>query len=509
MNAKTWLIIWIVFNIVIIIICGYLTYKIDPYFHFRKPETDKYFYLINNERSQNDGIMKYFDYDAIICGTSMLQNTRASEFDRLFGCKSIKINFSGGSFREINDNIEKALSLNPNIKYVVRCLDADRWLNHWDFKSYYSDPYPVYLTDNNAFNDIEYLLNRDVVFGRLYKMIVESKNNYFPKGITSFDDYEKWQDYFEFGFNTVSKAESINVGADKVDDKLNVIKENIEYNVLRTVEKYPNVEFYYFFSPYSAAFWYNSKLKGELYLLLKAEKYITELLINHKNLHLFSFNYRTDIISDLNNYKDTEHYGIWINSLINKWLHEGTGELTVDNYKERLEKEYEFFTTFDISSIANQIDYEADYYAGALLNKELTGVSPLDVLLNIERGLKIERAEYRIINGKPVIDCNGFYTGDVSTSPIENNMLFGVKFNINLDEGYNYLCFNFQNITGTKRLTVTVYDENNKIVSKYESSESMMDKKSHQCAMDLSTINGNVTIVLNGEGYQISDLYMY
>ena len=40
---------------------------IDPFFHYHKP-LEGLSYPLNNERYQNDGIVKHFDYDAVITG---------------------------------------------------------------------------------------------------------------------------------------------------------------------------------------------------------------------------------------------------------------------------------------------------------------------------------------------------------------------------------------------------------------------------------------------------------
>ena len=55
------------------------TIDIDPFFHYHKPKTNEYFYILNNQRSQNDGIIKRFDYTGLITGTSMTENIKASE----------------------------------------------------------------------------------------------------------------------------------------------------------------------------------------------------------------------------------------------------------------------------------------------------------------------------------------------------------------------------------------------------------------------------------------------
>lgn len=57
-------------------IIGRRVIMVDPFFHYHKPDTATYFYSLDNERSQNDGIIKNFKYDAVITGTSLVENFR-------------------------------------------------------------------------------------------------------------------------------------------------------------------------------------------------------------------------------------------------------------------------------------------------------------------------------------------------------------------------------------------------------------------------------------------------
>ena len=103
---------WIVGYLVLVVcalgVVAGLVIKVDPFFHYHKPMVDTYYYHIVNERSQNDGIVKQFDYDAVITGTSMTENFKTSEMDEIFGVHSIKVPFSGGTYKEINDNLARA-----------------------------------------------------------------------------------------------------------------------------------------------------------------------------------------------------------------------------------------------------------------------------------------------------------------------------------------------------------------------------------------------------------------
>lgn len=64
---------------------GICVLRVDPFIHYHKPLTNAYFYPLDNQRSQNDGILKHFEYNALITGTSMTENFKTSELDELFG----------------------------------------------------------------------------------------------------------------------------------------------------------------------------------------------------------------------------------------------------------------------------------------------------------------------------------------------------------------------------------------------------------------------------------------
>lgn len=402
---------WIVIVAIMLGGIGYVVYRIDPFMHYHMPYTDKYFYVLDNQRSQNDGIVKHFDYDALITGSSMTENFKTSEMDAIFGVKSIKVPYSGGSYKEINDNLKNALSYNPNLKVIVRCLEMGRFFDRADDMRNDLGTYPTYLYDNNPFNDVNYLYNRDIVWDRVYRMILEKDRRKVEPGITSFDEYSRWQYDYEFGKNTVI-PNGLNVNDTEIEttdiqhlseEERNLIKENVEMNITSLADEYPHVQFLYFFSPYSIAWWGHQVDSKLIYKQIEAEEYIIELILEHENIKLYSFNNRTDIVMDLNNYKDVSHYGQWVNTLMLTWMHEGKYLLTKDNYQEYLEEEKSFYSSFDYSIVNEQVDYEADFYAAALLNREITGKMPMNVVDG-------ETSEYEIkINDIDGYDYLAFY----------------------------------------------------------------------------------------------------
>lgn len=483
MKAKIWVFGYLILTIGTLAFVGVQVIRTDPFFHYHAPYVDTYYYELDNSRSQNDGIVKHFQYDALITGTSMTVNFKTSELDKIFGTNSIKVSYSGASFKTIDDNLETALINNNDISTVVRGLDMNLFFTPGDYIN--DDPNykaPTYLYDDNIFNDTNYIFNRDVIFRRVYPMSEARKANDFTPGITSFDDYSNWMEYYIFGINSVGYPDDLNIRetVDPVhlsDADREMLSENIYQNVTSLAEAYPDVTFYYFFTPYSALWWQEHIIRGDIYAQIEAERFIIETILKVDNIKLYSFNNRTDITTDINNYMDKIHYASWVNSLILRWMHNGECLLTLDNYEEYLDEELAFYTTYDYSQLSNQEDYANDYYAEALLNKEINGAAPI---------------KYTKDNLQYLYD-EGSKTPALIIDDISN---------------YKYLVFYGLKKSEQDWPTITVYPENNdgtlpeKVTANYYDSED----EYLQYLIDVSQIEGAVTIVLDSE---YNDIVLY
>lgn len=335
-----------------LLLIAILTYVIDPFFHYHAPNKN-FHYLIYMQRYQNDGILRNFDYNAIITGTSMTENFKTSEFDQLFGVKSVKTSFSGGSYKEINDNINRAIQYNPHIQYILRALDSELFFSDKDHMPYIA--YPTYLTDDKYSNDIKYLLNKTIFLENVIPVLQKYEPN---KGtVTSFDIAYNWNSAYTFGKQSVlSTTSRISISEEikeLTDKEITSFQENINQNIVSTIKNNPNIKFYYFITPYSICYWdylYRDKaLEKHLY----GEKMIIESIINYENIYLFSFNDDFELVTNLDNYKDIAHYGENVNSLILNHMVQNNHRLTKDNYQDYLKKIYDYYSTYDYDSIYN------------------------------------------------------------------------------------------------------------------------------------------------------------
>lgn len=344
MEKKKWFCVTLGIILFVLVITALPMIIIDPYFHFHGP-IQGISYRLYSERYMNDGIVKHFDYDAIIAGSSMNQNFKTSSMDTLFETSSIKVPFSGAGFQEIVRLLDKALSENNDIKYVLWGIDYNGLNREYDWQGY--DDYPEYLYDEDPLNDFAYIWNKTILHEALFtdiKMTLQGEKS------TSFDEYSSWD--VGSGWEQIQKTyhrrkEVLPMEPGLTEGSRERVKNNIEENIVHLSLKYPKTKFLLFYTPYSALYWESIVRKGTFLQQLEAEKIATELLLDCPNVNLFSFVQKTDITGNVNNYRDKEHYIASINDLILSWIYNGEGLVTKENYRDLLEWEKEYYLQYD------------------------------------------------------------------------------------------------------------------------------------------------------------------
>lgn len=480
-----WVVLFLALELMILSAIAATAIVTDPFFHYHKPNVEKYAYYLNNQRSMNNGIVKHFEYDAIITGTSMTENSKPSEIDAMFGTNCIKIPYSGGTFKEINDNLAVALQYNSNLKIVFRGLDMLKFIEDKDAMREDLGEFPTYLYDDNIFNDVKYVFNRDVLFTRVYSMIKESNNPIVPHGVSSFDEYAYWMPWHKCGKNEVCPAgiqySGLGEAVHLTEDEKVMVKENVVQNITTLAKQYPNVTFYYFVTPYGAAWWENLASDGTIFKQIEAERILIEEVLSCDNIKLFSFNNLTDLTTDMNNYRDQHHYAAWINSLMFRYMHDEKCLITKDNYEKYLKQELDFYSTYDYNLINNQVDYENDYYADAILNQAIWGVKPFRV------------AEKNMLHS--VLDDSA----DLSATPYK--LYANCIVNIENVDAYRYLVFDAykKDVAGSSSV-VRICNNNDEVIMEIPVNSNDFDTDKKQFVIDIAKITGNVSIEFNG-GY--------
>ena len=348
-SYKKWGIAFIFFTIALLTGLGAITIVIDPYFHYHAP-LDKLQYPINDERYQNDGIVKNFDYDAIITGTSTTENFKTSEFDELFYMHSIKVPFSGATYREINDNLQRAIEANHNIKCVLRGMDVGRLIDGKDNLKY--DDLPDYLYDRYFYNDVQYIFNKEILFKDTLEVLKYTESGQVT---TQFDDYANWMKNAEFGEEAIksnyNRSEQAAEMKKMSDEDYEMMYGNVTQNITDLAVANPQIKFYLYWTPYSIYYWDSLNQTGTLEMQIEAQEAATELLLEHENIYAFSFFDEYEMICNPDNYLDILHFGEEINSQILKWICAGKHLLTKDNYEQYYNKIREYYINYDYEGL--------------------------------------------------------------------------------------------------------------------------------------------------------------
>ncbi len=350
-KSTKWLIGFAIMFTSILLVSAVFMIVVDPYFHYHKP-LDEINYSLESERYQNNGIVKHFTYDAIITGSSMTECFKPSELNELFDVNAIKVPYAGGSFREVNENLIVATQSNPDIKMVVRCLDAMRFFDDKDYLDY--TDYPTYLYDDLLINDVNYLFNKSILLVAIQNVLETATGS---NGEFDFDSYVNWDPVYDYGYDAVmshynrASVEVVGEMLPFTEEEQQRLQANIEQNVIALAKENPQIDFYIYISPYSIYCMDYWNRLGELEKRLLAERQVIEMLLPYENIHVFSFNTAYEVICNADNYRDVAHHREEVNSQILRWMKEEKYMLTEENYQEYCDEVWEFYLNYDYDEL--------------------------------------------------------------------------------------------------------------------------------------------------------------
>ena len=346
MNSKKWTLTLLCLTLSTVIIFGAITYFLDPLLQYgsdRRPLT----YREYSEIYCNPGIAKNYKYNSVFLGSSMVQNADVSELDSLFGCKSAKLPYSGGSSYNHKHILDICYNSGNKIDKVFWALDEYAFTTDKDTPRY---PLPEYLYDDNFTNDLSYLLNLDIFYFYTIKDLVgtlQKKNEILMKDgswIENNSVYNKENALASISYPMDAKNSVAN------DYYAQSMRDNLKYNVLPFVINHPNTEFYFYMVPYSISYWYMCKQNGKLDAEFQIIRTVTEELLKYDNVNFYFFQDEKDIITNLDNYKDYTHFKPAINSYMSNQMRADKNKLTIDNYQQCIDCFYEYIMEFDYDS---------------------------------------------------------------------------------------------------------------------------------------------------------------
>lgn len=288
------------------------------------------------------GVAKNEDYDSVLVGSSMVQCADTSWFDAAFDCNTEKLTISGLTVAE-NVLLFDRIFNSHDVKYVFWNYDTRNFTDISDLE----DGFPMYLWDEEPLNDVNYLLNKYIMFENLKTMY--EYNVYGNWDTNGTNEAYKWGvDEKEFDSSVLVKMQEAQQQVSVPSDYyLEVCKENVE-QFIPYIENHPNTTFYISLPPYSIFKWYDYKMSGTLDAVLAAEQYGVSRFLQYDNVVITSLQADKELITNLDYYCDASHHRTNVNQMIINCMKSGEYQLTKDNYMEEIDK---------IKEITNETDY--------------------------------------------------------------------------------------------------------------------------------------------------------
>ncbi len=339
-----------------LVLLGCFVWLIDPFYHYHRPLFNIPV-VLDTAVYQTAGAAKNLEYDSAIVGTSMTENMHTSWFDEEMGWNTMKLSYSGARSNDLKAIFEKISQKEGSLEHVFMDINAYQ-LTVESWTSYVERP--EYLYDDHLFNDYQYLYNHDVLVRsaqRCLDGLLNVKDN--------IDTAYTWEEDSLFG-KAIALQDSRGIReallgdrnlpmeevyqvtgelSGELEDKLKVCQENLD-NILPFIEENPNTEFHIMLPPYSMLYWEQEVLKGELEDTIAIFVYAVEKLLVYDNVKIYYFQNEEEIITNLDNYRDSTHHRPEYNRYIFECVRDGKNMLTEENYKDEFTEMYYFAKDF-------------------------------------------------------------------------------------------------------------------------------------------------------------------
>ena len=300
--------------------------------------------LFDDQRYQMAGLIRHQDYSAVVMGTSLVANYRASWFTEGLGQETLKITFPDGWISEFDTALDLAFRTHPQLDQVFFCLDPNILVRP---DSQRTVELPRYLYNSNPLDDVEYLLNAETYQLALRTRLLRQQAKTVP-----LDDAYLWEGSHGFskGWALVSYPRpEVSQTQLPEDGYLAAANENLD-TICGWIEAHPDVQFHIWFPPYSILYWDKTTREGTADAILTAVEHAALRLMGYDNVSVHSFLY-SQKICDLDNYADHIHCSAEVTHWVAQCLMTGERRLTMENYLLDLEGLREFVHGYDYEAI--------------------------------------------------------------------------------------------------------------------------------------------------------------
>ncbi len=322
-----------------------INYIIDPLQHYNKASFYKPYPL--NQRYMNWGLIKNYEYDTVLTGSSMTENFKVSEIDNILGVKSLKIPFSSITSYEMYELLNYTIN-QEKVKTIIIGLDLFSFNGE---KNRSPISLPKYLYNNTVFDDYKYLLNFDVLYEMNTKVILANHLG-IKRNRLDYNKFWYWGDDVVFGKDVaISSYQSSLHTFNKIKTDFKTRRDNFDSSLFKLIKENQDIKFKIFYPPYSMLTYKLLEKQNKLDSFIDFKKYIFKSLIYLKNVNQYDFQIEDSITFDLDLYKDINHYHPKVNTWMLEQISQNKYFVNSDNYEVYLQKLNKQIDSFEVKDM--------------------------------------------------------------------------------------------------------------------------------------------------------------
>jgi len=289
---------------------------VDPLHFYGRPALHHTF--VTNERYQNPGLIKNYDYDAVIIGTSHTENFSVAELGKALGWKTIPLSMSGSTVREQFLALRNALATGK-VRHVLWGLDFPAFLRIADDLSDDDGTFPLFLYDESLETHLNYLLSFDTL-----TLSVRALDGRGPQAIAALHTPP---DPLKFGEARVlqvwrrmheTRQPATTHRTHPAETPAELVDKNLAANFRPLVAAHPEVDFRLFFPPFSILTYVDDYTRSpdRFPARLAFKRRVVETISKFDNCRLYDFDTAQAVTHNLDNYKDLAHYSRHVNDFM-------------------------------------------------------------------------------------------------------------------------------------------------------------------------------------------------
>jgi len=309
---------------------GLVNFVVDPFQQYREPTRYHARFFRSFQRHENPGIARNYAYDRAVVGSSFFENISGSEVDAAFGGgHTMNLCMSAMTAYDERKLLEVILRKGA-VKQVITNVDYNMFSGPVDRSGFANEKLPLYLYDETHWNDYPYLLS---MLTLRKSLDILGRRPAVGQRIDR-DKPWYWGDEETFGAkNVIARLDydDLNKRFKQPPRGIDGMMRSFEANFVPVVAAHPETTFYFVWPPHSILVWVDFRERRQLEVSLEFKKRFFEAMSRFPNARIYDFQDRTDLIYNLEDYRDIYHFSPKVSSMIVREIAQDKDRLTAAN----------------------------------------------------------------------------------------------------------------------------------------------------------------------------------